>query len=150
CGAKCTYCAFNTYIHLESLIEPFVAALIEEIRVVGQRQPEQEVWTIYLGGGTPSLLTPEQIKRILAAIRGSFRIRPDTEITSEANPGDLNRPYLAALRGLGINRFSIGMQSANANELALFGRRHDNDAVVRSVSAARAAGVDNLNLDLIY
>jgi putative oxygen-independent coproporphyrinogen III oxidase len=150
CGAKCTYCAFNTYIHLESLIESFVGALIEEINVVGESQPEQEVWTVYLGGGTPSLLTPEQIERILTAIHQNFTVLPDAEITSEANPGDLNRPYLTALRGLGINRFSIGMQSANANELALFGRRHDNDAVVHSVSAARAAGIDNLNLDLIY
>jgi oxygen-independent coproporphyrinogen-3 oxidase len=96
------------------------------------------------------MLTPAQFERILDAIRAHFSLADDAEISLEANPGDLDLEYLTALRRLGINRISIGMQSANANELALFHRRHDNDAVVRSVSAARAAGFDNLNLDVIY
>ena len=150
CSTKCSYCAFNTYTHLESLIEPFVAALIREIEIVGRSKPGQDVWTIFFGGGTPSLLTPEQFALILAAIRDSFRVATDAEITLEANPNDLNRDYLTALRRIGLNRISIGMQSANENELNLFQRRHDNDAVARAVSAARAGGFDNLNLDLIY
>jgi oxygen-independent coproporphyrinogen-3 oxidase len=108
------------------------------------------VRTIFFGGGTPSLLTPQQFAQILAVIRSAFNIQPNAEITLEANPNDLNRYYLAALRRIGLNRISIGMQSANENELQLFKRRHDNDAVVRAVSAARAAGFANLNLDLIY
>lgn len=150
CSTKCTYCAFNTYTHLESLIEPFVAALIREIEIVGRSKPDQSVWTIFFGGGTPSLLEPQQFARILAALRENFRVAPDAEITLEANPNDLNREYLAALRHVGLNRISIGMQSSNENELALFQRRHDNDAVVRAVSAARVGDFDNLNLDLIY
>jgi oxygen-independent coproporphyrinogen-3 oxidase len=150
CRVKCTYCAFNTYVHLDSLIEPFVDALIREIAFVGGAKPKQPVWTVFFGGGTPSMLTPAQFKRILDAIRAHFALADDAEISLEANPGDLDLEYLTALRRLGINRISIGMQSANANELALFHRRHDNDAVVRSVSAARAAGFDNLNLDVIY
>ena len=150
CTIKCSYCAFNTYIHLESLIEPFIAALIREIEIVGTSQSRQPVGTIYLGGGTPSLLTPGQIAQILEAIHTHFDVLPGAEISMESNPSDIHRDYMAALKGLGINRLSIGMQTANANELELFGRRHDNDAVVRAVSAARAGGFDNLNLDLIY
>ncbi|MCC6805153.1 MAG: radical SAM family heme chaperone HemW [Anaerolineae bacterium] len=150
CSTKCTYCAFNTYTHLENLIEPFVSALVREIEIIAASQPNQPAGTIFFGGGTPSLLTPEQFERILAALRDGFRVAADAEITLEANPNDLNRDYLAALRRVGLNRISIGMQTANANELELFKRRHDNDAVARAVSAARAAGFDNLNLDLIY
>ncbi len=150
CATKCTYCAFNTYTHLDALIEPFVDALIREIEIVGASAPDQVVGTIFFGGGTPSLLTPQQFARILAALRQSFAVSADAEITLEANPNDLDRDYLAALRRIGLNRISIGMQTANANELQLFRRRHDNDAVARAVSAARAGGFDNLNLDLIY
>lgn len=150
CATKCTYCAFNTYVNLDALIDPFVDALNREIAIVGASQPGLPVGTIFFGGGTPSLLTPEQFERILAALRASFAVAADAEITLEANPNDLNRDYLSALRRSGLNRISIGMQSANENELQLFRRRHDNDAVVRAVSAARAGGFDNLNLDLIY
>jgi len=150
CTTKCTYCAFNTYIHLESLIEPFVDALTHEIEIVGTSKPHQPVATIYLGGGTPSLLSPGQIDQILRAIHQHFSVLPDVEISMESNPSDIHRDYMSAVKGLGVNRLSIGMQTANANELALFGRRHDNDAVVHAVSAARAGGFQNLNLDLIY
>ncbi len=150
CATKCTYCAFNTYTHLDALIEPFVGALIREIEIVGANAPDQVVGTIFFGGGTPSLLTPQQFARVLAALRQNFDVSADAEITLEANPNDLDRDYLTALRRIGLNRISIGMQTANANELQLFRRRHDNDAVARAVSAARAGGFDNLNLDLIY
>ncbi len=150
CATKCTYCAFNTYTNLETLIDPFIGALIREIEIVGRGSPYPQVDTIFFGGGTPSLLTPQQFAQVLAALRDHFPVQPDAEITLEANPNDLDRDYLTALRRVGLNRISIGMQSANENELTLFKRRHDNDAVVRAVSAARAAGFENLNLDLIY
>ncbi len=150
CTSKCTYCAFNTYIHLESLIEPFVAALIEEIGVVGRNNPGHPVGTIFFGGGTPSLLSPAQIEMILTAIRTAFVLQPDAEISLEANPNDLDYHYLAALRRAGINRLSIGMQSAIHSELTLYARRHDNAGLIRAVKAARDAGFDNLNLDLMY
>ncbi|MBC6935709.1 MAG: coproporphyrinogen III oxidase family protein [Chloroflexi bacterium] len=150
CRIKCTYCAFNTYIGLDNLIEPFVAALCREIEILGMSKPGQPVGTVYLGGGTPSVLRPDQIGRILAAVRGVFDLSPDAEISMEANPGDLDPPYMMAIREQGINRVSIGMQSSNNNELELFGRRHNNDAVARSVAVTRQAGFNNLNLDLIY
>ncbi len=150
CATKCTYCAFNTYVQLDALIASFVDALCREITVVGGSKPGLTVGTIFFGGGTPSLLSPQQFAQILAALRDSFQVTAEAEITLEANPNDLDRDYLSALRRIGLNRISIGMQSANENELQLFRRRHDNDAVVRAVSAARTGGFDNLNLDLIY
>ncbi len=150
CRTKCTYCAFNTYTNMDSLIEPFVDALIHEIRIGGESKPGQAVGTIFFGGGTPSLLTPEQIERILAAISTYFDVMLDAEVSLEANPNDITQEYLSELRQKGINRLSLGMQSANSSELKLFARRHDNDQTARAVSAARAAGFDSLNLDLIY
>jgi oxygen-independent coproporphyrinogen-3 oxidase len=132
------------------LIEPFVQALVREIEIVGGSRPGQHIGTIFFGGGTPSLLTPNQIERILLAIHHHFCVMPDAEVSLEANPNDLNHQYLTAIRNTGINRLSIGMQSAHANELILFARRHDNDAVAQAVSAARSSGFDNVNLDLIY
>jgi oxygen-independent coproporphyrinogen-3 oxidase len=150
CRTKCTYCAFNAYANMDTLIEPFVDALVREIEILGTNKPGQALGTIFFGGGTPSLLTPEQINHILNAISQYLAVLPNAEISLEANPNDLDTAYLQALRRTGINRISIGMQSANNNELILFARRHDNDAVARAVSSARQAGFDNLNLDLIY
>lgn len=128
----------------------FVDALIREVEIVGRSRPDQQLHTIYFGGGTPSLLSPGQFERLLSAIYALFDVQPGSEISLEANPNDLDAPYLMALRQLGFNRLSIGMQSAHQNELQLFARRHDNDAVAGAVSAARRAGFTNLNLDLIY
>ena len=147
CSTKCSYCAFNTYTHLEHLIQSFVDALAREVEIVGRGQP---VATIFFGGGTPSLLTPRQFEIVFDAIYKCFDMLPDAEISLEANPNDLDRTYLTALRQVGFNRLSIGMQTVNPNELKLFNRRHDNDAVARAMSAARGAGFENVNLDLIY
>jgi oxygen-independent coproporphyrinogen-3 oxidase len=150
CGVKCSYCAFNTYTSLDHLIAPFVDALIEECRLVGHGAQGYRVHTVFLGGGTPSLLSPRQIEAILEALHTHFRMSGAAEITMEANPADLSRDYCAAVKSIGINRMSIGMQSANEAELRLFDRRHDNDAVIRAVQSARHGGIRNLNLDLIY
>jgi oxygen-independent coproporphyrinogen-3 oxidase len=150
CQTKCTYCAFNTYTNLNALIEPFVEALIREVEIVAGSKSNATLGTIFFGGGTPSLLNPRQIESILKSIYRCFVVLPDAEISLEANPNDLDYSYLAELRVLGINRLSIGMQTAHGNELVLFARRHSNDMVVRAVTAARRAGFDNLNLDLIY
>src|SRR6266536_1150153 len=150
CRIKCTYCAFNTYVNLDNLIEQFVQAMIEEIKIVGRSKLRQQLHTVYIGGGTPSLLTAEQLQRILVAIRGEFNLLPGSEISMESNPSDLTSDYMTSVRAIGVNRLSIGMQSANENELKLFERRHDLDAVIRAVEAARKGGFENLNLDLIY
>ncbi len=125
-------------------------ALVKEIEILGESKPAQVVHTIYLGGGTPSLLSSEQLARILNAIHLKFVVLPDAEISMESNPRDLTPEYMEAIRDIGINRLSIGMQSANAHELELFARRHDNEQVIEAVVAARSGGFTNLNLDLIY
>jgi oxygen-independent coproporphyrinogen-3 oxidase len=150
CSTKCTYCAFNTYIKLEYLIEPFIDALCREIEIVEASQPNLVVHTIFFGGGTPSLLTTSQFRRILAALQRCFDVLSEVELTLEANPNDLSQLYLAELHALGFNRISIGMQSAIDHELKLFHRRHDAETVIHAVTAARAAGFENVNLDLIY
>lgn len=150
CRTKCTYCAFNTYTNLDALIEPFVQVLLREINIVGSSQPGTPVHTVFFGGGTPSLLTASQLGRIIGAVSDVFDLSPDAEVTIEANPNDITEEYLRQVREAGVNRLSLGMQSANDHELKLFARRHDNDQVATAVSAARSAGFDNLNLDLIY
>lgn len=131
------------------LIDDYVAALIAEVKVIGQydRWP---VHTIYFGGGTPSLLSAPQIDHILNALYTHLDITDAAEITLEANPGTVDKAAFKALKASGINRLSIGMQSAHQSELSMFGRWHDFPLVVQAVHDARAAGFDNLSLDLIY
>jgi oxygen-independent coproporphyrinogen-3 oxidase len=155
CRRRCSYCDFNTYTTLGGLQDAYTAALAREIRQVGALareagDPAPAVHTMFFGGGTPSLLTTRQVETILTAAREAFAVAPDAEITMEANPGTVDAAYLAAVRALGVNRLSYGVQSALPGELALLGREHDFDAAVAAVGMAREAGFDNLNLDLIY
>ncbi len=146
CSARCTYCDFNTYVGLEALFEPYVRALLREFA----RHPETEAHTLFFGGGTPSLLRPEQIGDLIEAARRAFHLPIDAEITMECNPGTVNVAYLRAVRGWGVNRLSFGAQSAIPAELKLLGREHDWRSVEAAVQAARDAGFDNVNLDLIF
>ncbi|MFO7661138.1 MAG: radical SAM family heme chaperone HemW [Chloroflexota bacterium] len=151
CRQRCSYCDFNTYTSVGELKETYTAALIREIRQVGAAAEHRPaVGTIFFGGGTPSLLSPQQLARILSAVHESFAVAPAAEVTLEANPGTVDPDYLATIRGLGINRLSYGVQSALPGELELLGREHDFAAAVEAVVLARAAGFDNLNIDLIY
>lgn len=150
CTTKCTYCAFNTYINLEALVPSFVAALAEEVRISGRSAPRTRVHTVFFGGGTPSLLSVEQFGSVMEALHESFEIDADAEISLEANPNDLSYPYLSGLRGLGINRISVGMQSAVERELKLYARRHDHSVVQRIMPDIRRAGFERVNIDLMY
>lgn len=149
CRQRCSYCDFNTYTSLSDLRVPYAQALAREITQVAG-SAHRPAHTIFLGGGTPSLLAPEWLALIFQAVRDGFELAPEAEISLEANPGTVDADYLAALRALGVNRLSFGVQSADAGELALLGREHDFAAVVEAVAQARAAGFDNFNLDLIY
>lgn len=149
CGTRCTYCAFNTYTTMEALIPAYVAALCTELRWLGDGTTEP-LHTIYFGGGTPSLLSPAQVGDLLNTCRAHFTVLPNTEITLEVNPGSIDEAYFAALRESGVNRLSVGMQSAHNVELQLFARDHGVDAVPLTVGRARAAGFNSLSLDLIY
>ncbi len=151
CTHRCAYCDFNTYAGQEHRISAYVQALRRELEQVAAAAPEPiRVETVFFGGGTPSLLRPAQYEAILAAIARHYTLANEAEITSEANPGTVTPSALRALRAAGLNRLSFGVQSARAEELRLLERSHDFFAVIAGVRAARRAGFDNLNLDLIY
>lgn len=151
CRHRCGYCDFNTYAGKEDLIPSYVSALRREIELVsrsaGQSLP---VHTIFFGGGTPSLLPIHALQQILSTLHDCFDIQPNPEITLEANPGTVSLTYLRELHELGVNRLSLGMQSAHEIELKLLERQHSLKDIEQAVNWARQAGFKNLNLDLIY
>src|SRR5450432_798585 len=149
CSVRCTYCAFNLYTKAEALIPTYVQVLCHELEWLGQAT-NQPVATIYLGGGTPSLLDPAQVAQILATCRAAFTVNNAAEITLEANPESVDERTLQALRASGITRLSLGMQSAQATELRLFARQHDHQTVEAAMTSARRSGFENVSLDLIY
>ncbi len=151
CIHRCSYCDFNTYSGLDSLIPDYVQALRQEIlflrRSADKRLP---VHTIFFGGGTPSLLPSTSIECILTALRQAFEFQDGIEISLEANPGTVTLQFLKDIRSLGVNRLSLGMQSAHPDDLRLLERQHDLKDVEQAVCWARAAGFSNVNLDLIF
>jgi len=150
CRHRCAYCDFNTYAGQEDSIPAYVKALCRELEFIGNNAPERpSLYTIFFGGGTPSLLNPRQFEAILKTVSEHFDLS-DLETTIEANPGTVSLTDLRDLRSLGINRISFGVQSANPSELRMLERAHTYFDVINAVSWARQAGFDNLNLDLIY
>ena len=156
CVKKCNYCAFLSAPADEETRENYVQALIREIERCKVNFTSCElISTIYFGGGTPSVLSPEQIGRIMDALRANFTIADDAEITLEANPGTLGAAEedvkftLYQYHAVGINRLSMGVQSFNDDVLKFIGRIHTAEDVRRDFKAARASGYDNINLDLI-
>lgn len=155
CHAKCHYCDFNSYAGMLGLRERYVAALIDEIRLAGShaRLPDGQLRrcrTIFLGGGTPSLLTSEQVSSILSAARDSFAVDANAEITLEANPGTLEYGHLDELRAVGVNRLSMGAQSFDPALLRWMGRIHSPEEIETAFQSARVAGFSSINLDFIY
>ncbi len=147
CLKKCAYCDFYSTAALD-LKPSFVAALLEEIQL--RSQPELPCDSIYLGGGTPSLLSIDAISEILQRLQCHFALIDPLEITIEANPATLTGDSLAGLRALGVNRINMGVQSFRENHLRFLGRCHSAAEAHGSIAAARSAGFDNLGLDLIY
>jgi len=150
CKTKCPYCDFNTYQGIENLIDPFLPALTSEIECWGETLAHPAVKSVFFGGGTPSYLPPGYIEKILASIQESFQVAADAEITTEANPGDLDAAACASILSQGVNRLSIGVQSLDNNLLNLLGRRHQASEAIEAFQTARQAGFDNVNLDLMY
>lgn len=154
CQHRCAYCDFNTYTTVSTLQDQYVHALAHEIRQIaaqaelaGQKRPFH---TIFFGGGTPSLLTVSELRSILDTVQKTFGLTSEAEITLEANPDTVDEAYLVELRHIGVNRLSFGVQSALDSELALLERTHNFSIVIEAVTSARAAGFDNISLDLIY
>ena len=152
CTHRCAYCDFNTYAGQERLIPAYVEALCNEIHRVAASTPGRlPVHTIFFGGGTPSLLPPEQFEKILNTIRENFAVSdPSMELSLEANPGTVSLESLRGLRRAGFNRISFGVQSFHPVELRQLERIHDPFDVLNAVRWARQAGFENFNLDLIY
>ncbi|MGB5218816.1 MAG: radical SAM family heme chaperone HemW [Smithella sp.] len=147
CLSKCGYCSFYS-IKSINLIPEYITALKKEISFY--RHKFSSFDTIYIGGGTPSLLTTQQFIEIFTSIYKYFNIDPDAEITVEANPGDISLEYLIKLKGFGVNRLNIGVQSFNDKVLKFLGRRHSAKDALASIEAARESGFNNLGIDLIY
>jgi oxygen-independent coproporphyrinogen-3 oxidase len=147
CAAICNYCNFNRGLHDDGLRRRYVDALIADIR--GYADPSIAADTIFFGGGTPSLLEPGEVGRIIQACRDSFDLAPDAEITMEANPESSPAAKMEQFRAAGANRLSFGVQSFRDDELRRLGRLHSSQSARDAVRAARAAGFDNLSLDLM-
>ncbi len=150
CAARCAYCDFNTYAGLERFQAPFAAALSAEIRRAGEAYGRPAVRTIFIGGGTPTVLPADLLARALDACREAFAVAADAEITCEANPGTVDQARFAALRAMGINRLSMGVQSFDDDELRWLGRIHSAAEAERALRTARAVGFANINLDFIF
>jgi oxygen-independent coproporphyrinogen-3 oxidase len=150
CEKKCPYCDFNTYARLDHLQQPYVDALCREIRLWGERLGRPTLHTLFLGGGTPTVLAHSLLSQIVQAIHHAFELAPGHEFTSEANPGTVDQARFHHLHSLGINRLSMGVQSFDPAELAFLGRIHGPEDVLRAFDAARLAGFDNINLDFIF
>jgi len=152
CVRKCAYCDFLSGPQDEETIEKYVSSLLDEIRAHASNKKlasKYNVATVFLGGGTPSILNISQIKRIFEVIKNTFAVTEDAEITIEANPGTVTRKKLETYRACGINRISFGLQSTNNEELKLLGRIHTYEEFLESYQLARECGFDNINVDLI-
>ena len=155
CLSKCHYCDFCSVQRAdEDAKERYTARLCEEITLFADKIRENEsvpvADTVYFGGGTPTLLSAEQISRILDAVKTNFGIADDAEITIETNPKSANREKLRKIREVGVNRLSIGMQSVHDGELKALGRIHNFSDFKATFSEAREAGFDNISVDLMY
>jgi oxygen-independent coproporphyrinogen-3 oxidase len=150
CSLKCSYCDFNSYANLEHLVPEFTRALTAEMRLWSPAMAGRPVPTVFFGGGTPTLLPLEHRQSLMEALRESFELTPDAEITTEANPGTVDLDYLRGLVAAGFNRLSFGVQSFDDAELLALDRIHTADEARQGYAWAREAGFPRVNLDLIY
>ncbi len=150
CTAKCGYCDFNSYAGHEHMIPSYAETLVKDAALWRDAVGGRPVDTVFFGGGTPSLNPVLEMMKILDGMRAAFDIAEDAEIALEANPGSVTTEYLSGLRAVGFNRLSIGVQSFDDEELVTLDRIHTGADARRAFAAARAAGFDNVNLDLIY
>jgi oxygen-independent coproporphyrinogen III oxidase len=152
CKIKCTYCDFNAYANLARVMEPYADAVVSEIQKAEGRKPKANFLapSVYFGGGTPSLVAADHIKKILDALETKFYFSPDIEITLEANPATADAEKLRAYRAMGVNRLSIGVQSFDDAMLRRLNRGHTSADAIEMFDLARRVGFENLSLDFIY
>ena len=148
CQKKCNYCDFYSVVPTEDIKNRYIESLCSEIKKWGERTA-RPIDTMYIGGGTPSLLSEAELTAIFSAVRKNFSLTKDAEITVEINPGDKVAEFLNFAARLGVNRVSIGVQSCLENELCTLGRRHTADDAGAAVTAARKAGIKNISADIM-
>ena len=152
CRQRCDFCAFYLEIHRDSRADRFVRSLIREIELSGRQHVAagRPIQSVYLGGGTPTVLAAAQLIAILSAIRTHLTLASDCEITVEGHPSTISEQDLAQLRQAGVTRLSLGAESMEDRELARIGRPGTARETVTAVAQARSAGLENINLDLMY
>jgi len=151
CIQKCPYCDFNSHSIKQDIPESqYIEILLQDLENDLPLVWGRKVNTIFMGGGTPSLFSPEAMETLLAGIRARIPLSPNAEITMEANPGTVENERLAGFRETGINRLSLGIQSFNDQHLKRLGRIHDSAIAINAIEAAKQAGFDNFNLDLMF
>ena len=148
CVQKCRYCDFCSFASSEAQREAYTEALLSEI--LHAPEDMREVDSIFFGGGTPSLLSENAFSRIFSALQKRYKISRDAEITVEMNPGTVTGEKLSALKSLGVNRVSMGLQSSHNEELSALGRIHTYEQFLDSLSLVLASGIENVNMDLMY
>jgi len=150
CRQKCRYCDFASWPGQESLMDAYVDALLLEAEAMAANAKDAPIETVFIGGGTPSILPASLLAQLLTGLREHYNIPAGVEFTSEANPGTLTKAWLEAALSGGVNRLSMGMQAAQADLLRTLGRIHTQEDVVDSVRLAREMGVGNLSIDLMF
>ncbi|MGA7828054.1 MAG: radical SAM family heme chaperone HemW [Geobacteraceae bacterium] len=151
CLRKCRYCAFNSVVDASCSSDEYLAGLLGELALRrGMPERGSSAVTLYFGGGTPSLLEPGQVERIIDAAAKQYALASDAEITLECNPGTVDGAKLAAFRAAGVNRLSVGVQSFDDDLLELLGRAHTAGETLAAFRYARKAGFDNVGIDLIH
>ena len=150
CVSKCRYCDFVSFPCDVDTKKQYVNALIKEMTIAAKEMPDRQYSSVFIGVGTPSTLEVGEIARIMKALSENYDIAPDAEITIEANPGTVDAEKLKEYRECGINRLSMGLQSATPHILKALGRIHTTDDFIKGVELAKAAGFTNINADLMY
>ena len=154
CKSKCPYCDFASWANKEYLIEKYFNALSLEIETKCQSyknlQSASPIKTLFIGGGTPSLVAPEFYEKLFSVLKKHFTIEKDAEITLEVNPGTARNDFLSGYKKLGINRISIGIQSFNEKVLELLGRKHSAQDSIEAINKVRESGFENYSFDFIF
>ncbi len=149
CERKCEYCDFTSVAGATGS-EPYMDALCTEVRRLGERMGRLSLDTVFVGGGTPSLVDPELLATLVATVRSTFDVADDAEFSMEANPSSITEQRAGVWRQAGVNRISIGVQSLEADALTFLGRVHDAERAIAAVGEVRTAGFTSINCDLIY
>ena len=151
CVKKCPYCDFNSHTAADGApTDRYVRALLHDLATEAPRAEGRKLQSVFLGGGTPSLFSPEEIAQLLIGVRSNFEVADDVEVTMEANPGTVEYGSPAGYREAGVTRLSIGAQSFDDATLKSLGRIHSSDDIVRAVEDIRAGGFSNFNIDLMH